>query len=240
MATIPRVNTFVITLPTYTGVGNLGAPVTSLPNIPGGTLTIAIPDNALEFYAIGLTLAGIASSVVSLATSIQTIFEPTGGLRVKDALDPYQYQIVTQALTASGIPTPAAPPTEVTTPNPLGGAMSAAGALAGLAGAASSLTGTSFVSAFIPGTVTTGIVTEVGDTPLTGFPDYSPALTLINASLGVISTAIGQVATIVNASVDVPSRALVLKSVLGAFAGALNSQAITTAGRVPPVPPVGL
>lgn len=240
MPSIPRVNTFVVTLPTYVGEGNLGAPVVSTPSVPAGSLTIAIPDNSLDFYTMGLTLAGVASSVVSLATSIQTIFDPTGGLRVKDALDPYQYEVVTQALTAAGLPTPAAPPVEVTTPNPLGGVMAASGALAGLAAAAASLSGTQVASSFLSGTVATGIVAGASSPPLTGFPDYSVPLTLINSSLGVISTAISQIATIINTSTDIPSRALVMKSVLSAFAGALNTQAITTAGRTPPVPPTGL
>lgn len=227
----PRINTFVITLPPYNGPDGV-----STPSIPTGTITLAIPDNSIDFYTMGVTLAGVASSVVSLASTIQTIFDPTGGLRVKDALDPYQFAIVTQALTASGLPTPAAPPIEVTTPNPLGGALAGTGVLAGLAATAASLSGTAVASAFVPGTVATGIVAPT----VTGFPDYAAPLTVVNASLGVISTAIGQIATIINTSTDVPSRALVLKSVLSAFAGALNTQAITTAGRVPPTPPTGL
>lgn len=235
--TIPRINTFTITFPPYIGEGNLGAPVASEPTVPTGTFTIAIPDNSLDLYAIGINLAGLAASSVSLATAIQTIFDPTGGLRIKDSLDPYQYAIVTQALTAAGIPSPAAPPVDVTTPNPLGGTMAATGSLAGLAAAAAALTGTQAASLFMPGTVAAGGVVAA---PVTGFPDYAGPLLVINSSLSVISTAVGSIATIITASTDVPSRALIMKSVLSVFSSALNTQAITTAGRVPPTPPAGL
>lgn len=237
MPSIKRINTFTITFPPYLGTGNLGAPVNSNPTVPTGSFTLAIPDNSVDFYAIGVNLAGIASSVVALATAIQTIYEPTGGIRVKDMLDPYQYQVVTQALTASGIPTPGQPPSEIITANPLGGAMAAAGQLAGLAGSAAALAGTQAIDAFMAGTIGTGPIVAL---PLTGFPDYNAPLTVINSSLGVISTAIGSIASMVTASVDVPSRALVLKSVMSLFSSALNTQSIATAGRVPPVPPAGL
>lgn len=228
---VPRPNTFTINFPPYT---TSTGPAT--PTIPTAVLTTAVPDNSLQFFAVGMNLAGIAAAMVGITTALQTVISPTGGLRVKDQLDPYQYQVVTQALTATGIPSPGAPPTEVITPNPLGGAMSATGVAAGLAAAATALGATSFVEKFMPGTVATGSAVAAG----TGFPDYEAPLTLINSSLGVINTCLTEVNTLITASVDVPSRALVLKSVMSSFTAALNTQSIAAAGRVPPTPPVGI
>lgn len=237
MPAIPRINTFTITFPPYTGVGNLGAPVVSAPtSIPTGTITLAIPDNSLQFYAMGINLAGVASSLVAVTTALQTFIDPTGGVRVKDALDPYQYQVVTQALSATGIPSPGAPPVDVITPNPLGGAMAASGAIAGAAATAAALGSTAAVENFLSGTLGLGAVLGAG----TGFPDYDAPMTVVNSSLGVINSCMTTIATLITMSVDVPSRALVLKSVMSVFSAALNTQAITAAGRVPPPPPVGI
>jgi hypothetical protein len=236
MPTIPRINSFTVTFPPYTGTGNLGAPVLSVPvpNPLATTITLAVPDNSLELYATGAALAGIASSVVSLATALQTVIEPTGGLRVKDLLDPYQYQVVSQALVANAQPVPAGTPVSVITANPLGGAMAVTGTLTGLAAGAATLATTAGLSAtsFLGGTLVAGSGAYVGN----GFPDYFAPLTVINSALGVIGTALGTMATLVNASVDVPSRSLALKSVLGIFQVALNSQAAGIAGRVAPTP----
>ena len=236
MPGIPRPQTFTITFPPYTGIGNLGAPVLSNATIPTATLTTAVPDNSLQFYAMGINLAGIASSLVAVTSALQTIIDPTGGLRVKDQLDPYQYQVVTQALTATGNPTPGAPPVEVITPNPLGGTMVGAGAIAGAAATAAALGSTAAVDNFLTGTLGLGAAVATG----TGFPDYDAPMTVVNSSLGVINSCMTVIATLITASVDVPSRALVLKSVMSVFSAALNSQAITAAGRVPPTPPVGI
>jgi hypothetical protein len=202
--------------------------------VPTAAFTLAIPDNSLELYATGTLLAGIASSAVSLATSLQTVIEPTGGLRVKDLLDPYQYQVVSQALVANAQPVPAGTPVSVITANPLGGAMAVTGTLTGLAAGAAAAASAAGLAAtsFLSGSIAAGSGVIVGN----GFPDYFAPLTVINSALGVIGTAMGTMATLVNASVDVPSRSLALKSVLGIFQVALNSQAAGIAGRVAPTP----
>jgi hypothetical protein len=236
MATIPRVNQFVINFPPYTvtGVQNGAGTAIGAPTLTNANITVSIPDNSLEFYAIGANLAGIASSVVSLATALQTVIEPTGGVRVKDLLDPYQYQVVSQALVANAQPVPAGTPVSVITANPLGGAMAVTGTLTGLAGAAAASAAAAGLAAtsFFGGSLVTGSGVHVGN----GFPDYFAPLTTINSALGVIGTAMGTMATLVNASVDVPSRSLALKSVLGIFQVALNQQAAGIAGRVAPTP----
>lgn len=229
--TVPRPNTFTIQFPPYT---TPNGPAT--PTIPTAVLTTAVPDNSLQFFAVGINLAGIASSLVGITTALQTVISPTGGLRVKDQLDPYQYQVVTQALSSTGIPNPGAPPSDVITPNPLGGAMTATGVAAGLAAAATALGSTAFIEKFMPGTLATGSAVAAG----TGHPDYEAPLAVINSSLGVINTCLAEINTLITASVDVPSRALVLKSVMSVFSAALNTQSIASAGRVPPTPPVGI
>ena len=236
MATIPRLNVLTVNFPPYTVTGVQSGPgvATGLASVPTAAFTLAIPDNSLELYATGTLLAGIASSAVSLATSLQTVIEPTGGLRVKDLLDPYQYQVVSQALVANAQPVPAGTPVSVITANPLGGAMAVTGTLTGLAAGAAAAASAAGLAAtsFLSGSIVAGSGAYVGN----GFPDYFAPLTVINSALGVIGTAMGTMATLVNASVDVPSRSLALKSVLGIFQVALNSQAAGIAGRVAPTP----
>jgi hypothetical protein len=239
MPTIPRINQVTIAFPPYnlTGVmpGGATIPGGGISSVPGASFTLAIPDNSLELYATGAALAGIASSIVSLATALQTVIEPTGGVRVKDLLDPYQYQVVSQALVANAQPVPAGTPVSVITANPLGGAMAVTGTLAGLAAGAAAVASTAGLAAtsFLGGSIgTPPTVVLVGN----GFPDYFAPLVVINSALGVIGTALGTMATLVNASVDVPSRSLALKSVLGIFQVALNQQAAGIAGRVAPTP----
>ncbi len=237
MPTIPRVNTFTIPFPNYTvnGVQNGGGTATGTPIAPNAGIVLSIPDSSLDLYVTAGAIAGIASSVVSLATSLQTIIEPTGGVRVKDLLDPYQYQIVTQALTANALPTPPGTPATTVVSNPLGGAMAVTGSLVGLgaAAAAASQTATTALTSFVSGTLGTGVTVFVGN----GFPDYAGPITAINAGLSVIGTALGTMATLVNASVDIPSRALALKTVLGIFQVAVNQQSAGIAGRVAPTAP---
>ena len=240
MPTIARLNQLNVTFPPYTVSGVQSGPgvATGTATIPGASFTLAIPDNSLELYGTGAALAGIATSIVSLATAMQTVIEPTGGVRVKDLLDPYQYQVVSQALVANAQPIPAGTPIEVVTPNPLGGAMAVSGTLVGLAAGAAALASTAGLSAtsFLTGSLAAPAATAVlvGN----GFPDYFAPLTVINSSLGVIGTALGTMATLLNASVDVPSRSLALRSVLGIFQVALNQQAAGIAGRVAPTPTV--
>jgi hypothetical protein len=231
MPAIPRPQSVTITFPPYTTPSGVGTPT-----IATGSFTLAIPDNSLQFYAMAINFAGIASSLVAVTSALQTVIDPTGGIRVKDNLDPYQYQVVTQALTAAGIPSPGAPPVDVITPNPLGGAMAGTGAIAGAAATAAALGSTAAVENFLSGTIGIGPIVAVG----TGFPDYDAPMTVVNSSLGVINTCMTTIATLVTLSVDVPSRALVLKSVMSVFSAALNTQSITAAGRVPPTPPVGI
>lgn len=227
---IPRPLNFTVLFPQYTAPDG---PAT--PTIPEASVTFKIPDNSLELYSIGISLAGLAANVVSIASSIQTIIEPTGGIRLKDQLDPYQYQIVTDALAANSLPIPPAPPLELVTVNPLGGAMAVTGTLTGLAAGAAAAGGSALVQEFFPG-LFSGSSTLVGP----GFPDYASQLLLISSALGIINTALGTTATLLNNSVDVPSRSLLVKTVLAAFNVAVNTQAITTAGRVAPPSPTGL
>lgn len=215
----PNLLTFTITVPPLEG----GV----------GTLTIALPDHTLQWYSIGLSLAGIASSLVTMALAQQTITSVTGGIRIKDALDPYQYTVITQALAANGQPLPAgAAPADIV-PNPLGGAINGIGALSGIAGLAAAAGATVPVLLPFAASTGTGIVAGGG-----AVPDISGAITLISASLGVISTCLTTMANGLNSSVDVASQALVIKKVMSAFNASLNSQSIATAGRVPPTPPV--
>jgi hypothetical protein len=207
----------------------------TVPPLEGGvgTITVNLPDHTLQWYAIGLSLAGIASSLVTMALATQTITSVTGGIKIKDALDPYQYTVITQALEANGQPIPpGAAPTDIV-PNPLGGAIAGAGALSGVAAAAALATGVVPIALPFAVSAGTGIVQGGG-----AAPDISGAMTLISASLAVIGTCLTVMANSLNSSVDVPSQALVIKKVMSTFNASLNTQSIAIAGRVPPIPPV--
>ena len=207
----------------------------TIPPLTGGvaTQTLNVPNHITSMYAIGLNLATLASTLVTLATNLQLIVSPTGGIKVKDALDPYAFQVITDALVANGQPVPPGAPDAAVASNPLGGAIAAAGALAGASGLAASLAATQAVDLLATPSVSTGLGATVG-----AFPDYTASLTLINSSISVINTAVGQIVLLINSSIDVVSQSLVLKGVLSAFNINLTAQAATVAGRVPPTPPV--
>lgn len=205
-----------------------------IPGQTGGAFTqsLNVPDNTIELYGVGLSLATLATTMVTIATNIQLITSPTGGINVKDSLDPYAYSIVTQALAANGQPVPAGAPDSAVASNPLGGAVAAAGALAAAASTAASLGASVAQELFVEPSVTEGNGATVG-----AFPDYSGAITLINSSIVVINTAVSQIAFSLNSSIDILSQSLVLKGVLSAFNINLNAQAIAQAGRTPPTAP---
>jgi hypothetical protein len=206
----------------------------TIPPLTGGvaTQTLNVPNHITSMYAIGLNLSTLASTLVTLATNIQLIVSPTGGIKVKDALDPYAFQVITDALVANGQPVPPGAPETAVTTNPLGGAIAAAGALAGASGLAATLAATQAVDLLATPSVSTGLGATVG-----AFPDYTASLTLINSALSVINTAVGQIVLSINNSIDVTSQSLVLKGVLSAFNINLTAQAAAVAGRTPPVPP---
>lgn len=211
----------------------------TVPPMTGGTATytFTIPDVATPLIATAATLSTIALSLVQIATIVQTICEPQGGVRFKDLLDPYQYNVVKASMDKSGIPVPPPPPTG-TGPNLLGTALSAAGALGTAAAAAGELGIVTPV--LFPPPVGGGTTVIIAPTPATPAPDPQIPMIAVNAALAVISTALSYIATTLNQSVDITSRSLLIKHVLSLFQVNVTNQSLVTAGIVPPAAPSDL
>jgi hypothetical protein len=215
-------------------------------NVPAGgafgNLNFAVPDNTDQFATIGLQLARAAAYMISIAEAIQLISNEKGGIRVKDALDPYQYAVVTAALAANDLPVPPAPDDPNITRNPTGGEIvSTAADLIGLASTVSAVTsfgnqalGNLAASAF-PGSSVDG-ATFQANSPI-AFPDVTIGLGTISTSIDIITIALSVIARSLNDAVDVPSKALLMKNVLSEFQVALNKQATNIAKREPPEDP---
>lgn len=218
--------------------------VTVPPGGGNGSITMTTADHSQQLASIGLALARIAAYSISIAEVITLIVDPKGGVRVKDALDPYQYEIISKALEANEIPSPPPPPANDTTANPLGGAIAQT---ADLAGAAGSLVGAlNVVEGYfgeefdlsllkiMPAGLPIGNLLEGS---IINMPDMTPGLQTIKTSIDIIATSMSIIADSLNKSVDVPSKALLMKSILSLFSVALNEQSIKTANREPPTPP---
>lgn len=206
----------------------------NIPSGGSGVINIPIPDHSFQLNVIALTVARISTYMVTIAESIQLISDPKGGIKIKDALDPYQYEIITKALEANDLPAPSAPPAADIKFNPIGGTIVGIADLAGLAGGAAQLTGTQILQKFYDSVSPDPPII----TPATGsFPDYIGSLTTIHASLEIISSCLSVIARSVNNSVDIPSKALLLKGILSAFQIALTEQASDIANRDAPQKP---
>lgn len=198
-----------------------------------GTLTFTMPDVGTPLIVTAGSLSTIAVSLVNIAVIVQTVCEPQGGVRFKDLLDPYQYNVVKASMDKSGIPVPP-PPAVGTGPNLLGTTLSAAGALGSAASAAGALGVVTPVPLAPP--VGAGIVTGGG----AAVPDPTIPMVAVNAALSVISTALSYISTTLNQSVDITSRSLLIKHVLSLFQVNVTNQSLVTAGIVPPAAPPDL
>lgn len=241
MSTIPK---YVSTLmppiaKTVTNTLNIAVPSSG----GAGSLTFNFPDHTQQLASIGLALARIAAYSISIAEVITLIVDPKGGIRVKDALDPYQFEIITKALEANEIQSPPPPPATDTTVNTLGGTIAQTADLLGAAGAATGAlneVNQYFTEEFdlnLLKTFTPGLVTGIVQGAQTRLPDMTPGLQTIKSSIDIIATTMSIVADALNRSADVPSKALLIKSILSTFTVGLNEQSIKAANREPPTPP---
>lgn len=207
-----------------------------------GNVNLDIPDHTQQIATIGIQLARMATYMVSLAEAVQLISNPKGGIQIKDALDPYQFETITKALEANELPVPPAPPAADTKRNPTGGEiLNQAGDLIGTASTAISIANLGneaigqAIDKFFPGSSAGGVFSFT--TPQIGFPDLTPGLATVSASLDVINIALSVITKSLNEAIDIPSKSLLLKTVLSSFTIALNEQASAAAGREPPSKP---
>ena len=234
-----------ITFPEY--IGDNPTPFTQY-----AFLNLAVPNNSAQFGEIALNMAQNSLNMLELVVAFQQVIDEEGGLRIKDQLDPYHYEVIKNALEENGEEVP-----EVTEPNAnelseLGGEITETGLLSGIgpavealqaAGQLEFLTIAPQVSAY-PGVI--NVNSEVGGAPSApalssvwappgvGFPDYEYPLQIMNSAVAIQGLVTSYAVGIFRNAVDTDSRALLLKSVLGEFGKAVSDNAISDTGGTPP------
>jgi hypothetical protein len=219
---------------------------------PGGSVahvggfTLDVPNHSIEFGILAQSTAKEALVLIELAIALQIITDPKGGIRVKDALDPYHYNVIKNALEENGDPVPQPANPGATTLGKLGGIITETGLLSTLATGASALQafgiGTIGLQVagpagipdglfnFIPGNLGSPIITEV----IGAFPSYSFALLLMNSATIVKTFALQYITSLIRNSIDTEARALLLKNVMSDFTLAVSQNAIEKANGSAP------
>jgi hypothetical protein len=247
-------------IPNYTPVFvDLAVPDASLgPSVfHVGGFSLLFPNESVEHSNIAFALAQEALITIELAIALQTIIDPKGGVRIKDALDPYHYNIVKNALEENNEPVPVPANPGATTLDKLGGAITEGGIFTGIAAAASVIKNLnsafrflSFipqVAAFPPGapiglgtfaalpnatpTLQTNVETGI---PGTGMPSNSLPLKISASAIQIKTAALGYITSLLRNAIDTKAGALLLKNVLDDFSVAVSSNAIAKAGGTPP------
>lgn len=220
-----------------------------------GGFFLNVPNHSAEFGDLAIQMAQEALVLIELAVALQTITDPKGGIKIKDALDPYHFNIIKNALAENEepIPTPVNPgATELTK---LGGAITETGALSAVVTAAQAMRTIGFFSDFLkftPQIMPTGLAPggslAGAATGLTGgipgfpiltevagaFPSYSLPLNIMSAAIAVKTITLQYIVALIRNSIDAKAGALLLKNVLDDFSVAVSSNAIAKAGGTPP------
>ena len=234
-----------ITFPEY--IGTNPTPFTQF-----AFLNLTVPNHSTQFGEIALNMAQNSLNMLELVVAFQQVVDEEGGLRIKDQLDPYHYEVIKNALEENGEEVP-----EVTEPNAtklssLGGEITEIGLLGGIgpvvdamqaAGKLDFLTIAPQVSAY-PGVLnfnseaggapTIPTLSSVWAPPGVGFPDYEYPLQIMNSAVAIQGLVTSYAVGIFRNAVDTDSRALLLKSVLGEFGKAVSDNAIKDTGGTPP------
>jgi len=194
--------------PIYVGLQvpelNNGIGSTGPANHTGGFF-LNIPNHSAEFGDLAIQMAQEALVTIELAVALQTITDPEGGIKIKDALDPYHYNIVRNALIENKEPVP--PQLSLLPPGGPG------------------LGGITF-----SGGVGLPILTEVAG----AFPSYSLPLNIMSAAITMKTIALQYITSLLRNSIDAVAGALILKNVLDDFSVAVSANAIQKAGGTPP------
>jgi len=104
-----------------------------------GSFTLKVPNHSKDLGDIALNMAQNSLALVELAIAIQSIVDEEGGLRIKDQLDPYHYQVIKNALEENNEPVPEVREPNATILSDLGGEITETGLLSNLATAADAL-----------------------------------------------------------------------------------------------------
>ena len=205
-----------------------------------GTFMIKQPDYGKQLGELAINQAQEAIALVELATALQSIVDPDGGIRVKDSLDPYHYENLKRSLQEAGEPVPETDPFAPTS-NPLGGALTESGALSGISTAVDALALAGFglpllsTGAYMPEPA----IVNTGGGNITfqgvGFmPSYALAYGVMNSSSQIKSVTLQYISKLIRNSIDTQAGALLLKSVLADFNKQVADNALAGAGETPP------
>jgi hypothetical protein len=230
-----------------------------------GSFSLLFPNESVEHASIAFALAQEALVTIELAVALQTIMDPKGGIRIKDALDPYHYNVVKNALSENNEPIPVPANPGATTLSKLGGAITETGLFSGIAAAAGTMKtlSTAFpllkllpqTTMFPPGVGmipsltfaglpnnTGAIQTDVRSAIPTGIgsgmPSNSLALKISASAITIKTAALGYIVSLFRNSIDTTAQALILRNVLDDFSVAVSANAISKAGGTPPEPTV--
>jgi hypothetical protein len=104
-----------------------------------GSFTLKVPDHSEILGTLAKNMAENAFNLVELAVAVQQIVDPQGGIRIKDQLDPYHYEVIKNALEENGETVPPVKEPNATELSKLGGAMTETGILSNLTTVADAL-----------------------------------------------------------------------------------------------------
>lgn len=205
-----------------------------------GTFQMQVPDYGKQLGEIAINQAQEAIALIEIATALQTIIDPEGGVKVKDSLDPYHYENLKRSLEEAGEPVPETQPGAETV-NPLGGALTETGALSAISTAVDALA----IAGFGLPVLSTGsympqvaiVNTGGGNITFTGVgfqPNYALAYGIMNTSSQVKGLTLQYISKLLRNSIDTDAGALLLKNVLADFNKAVSDNALQGAGETVP------
>jgi hypothetical protein len=218
-----------------------------------GGFFLNVPNHSAEFGDLAIQMAQEALVLIELAVALQTITDPKGGIKIKDALDPYHFNIVKNALVENEepVPTPANPGATLLTQ--LGGTITETGVLSAVVTGAQAMRTIGYFSNFLKftpqlsllavgGYLPPGATGLAGGTPgspiltnvIGAFPDYSLALNIMSAAVTIKTIILQYIVSLLRNSIDSTAGALLLKNVLDDFSVAVSANAISKAGGTPP------
>ena len=207
----------------------------------GATLVLNVPNHSKEFGAIAKNMAQATLGQIELIVALQTIIDEKGGLTIKDQLDPYHYEVITEALKENGDEIPVQPATEATVFQQLGGAITSTGALSALGTAADAMSAAGYGLSFLQFTnqvapygagqwVPAGSPTDAISGTVTGaWPDYTFALSIINSCVSIQSSLNTYAVSLFRNAIDAEAGALLLKNGMAEFSQAISENARTRA-----------
>lgn len=237
---------FVLTMPEY--VGTNPVPFTQL-----NFLNFAVPNHSTEFGSIAINMAQNALNLLEMCIALQNVVDEEGGLRIKDQLDPYHYEVIRRSLEENGETVPPVREPQANVATEIGGAITSYGLLSNAGTIVDGLSNVESLNflAITPQTADWNPAIGFNSTdldfapvnpmqgsfwgnPLASWPDYSYPLAIMNSAVAVQGLVLQYAVSIFRNVIDTESRAILLKGVLGEFSKDVSDQAQRNVGVEPP------